>query len=59
MNLYIPMTYETPYVPELQMISQFERKHPHLNSITPETLSNLIIDAADILVVDCRFAYEF
>jgi M-phase inducer tyrosine phosphatase len=34
-------------------------RHPELNSITPETLTQLIKSENNYLVIDCRFGYEF
>ncbi len=47
------------YRHQLPQIDPVDRRHPNLASITPETLSNLLMQMENVMVVDCRFGYEF
>ena len=54
-NLYMPIWIGEEYVPKLPISS----KRDTLNFINGETLVDLINLAEPIIIVDCRFDYEF
>jgi len=54
-GLYEEITFEKEYIPKLKL----SQPHFNINYISPETLIDLIIDAKDHLIIDCRFEYEF
>jgi rhodanese-related sulfurtransferase len=43
----------------LKIIERETSKHSLLNIITAETLVDLLIHQDDIIVIDCRFDYEY
>ena len=53
--LYLPIRLGEEYVPKLPISS----KRDTLNFISGETLVDLINQAESIIIIDCRFDYEF
>ena len=59
LSIYIPMSFDKEYVPELPMIDPSEWKKPHLNTISADTLVDCLVNMVPVIIIDCRFDYEF
>ena len=51
-DLYVPVT-GPDYIPKQIQVPEDEKRHPSLQTIAPETLSELLLDMTALMVVDC------